>query len=172
MSVTLGLSPIEISVVLTRGGDFVATLTADDPWPAGTGVELRFSTSPTATPTVWTATVDGTTSGTSAIAPTVTSDVADSLLLAFMFASASSGSTNIAMTTPSGMTEEVFQTGTSAAAWAGKGCSEYIPDAGATGTRTSTLSGTTMTGWAALSVLVRPDAAPVADPGQFFPFFG
>lgn len=60
MSVTLGLSPIEISVILTHGGDFVATLTADDPWPVGTEVELRFSTSPTATPMVWPATVDGT----------------------------------------------------------------------------------------------------------------
>lgn len=59
--ISLGLTPLEMSVVLTHGGDFVASLVAVDPWPAGTQVELRFSTGPTATPMVWPATVNGTT---------------------------------------------------------------------------------------------------------------
>lgn len=124
MSVTLGLSPIEISVVLAHGGDFVATLTADDPWPAGTGVELRFSTSPTATPTVWTATVDG----------------------------AADASTNLA---------------TLAA-------TQVLASSGATGTRPVTTS-PGPTNWLAWSIALNPAPEPppvVADPGQFFPFFG
>lgn len=67
-AVTFGWEPLEFVVALSRGGDFVFTLEsqingAATPWPAGIGIELRFSTTTPdedPTPIVWPATITGT----------------------------------------------------------------------------------------------------------------
>lgn len=62
--VTLGLVPLDVTVVLARDAGFVASIVADDDsgWPDGTAVALVFSTSARAaqpTGLRWEATVDG-----------------------------------------------------------------------------------------------------------------
>lgn len=62
MALTFGWEPIDFVVSLSRGGDFLFTLEASVPWPAGIGIQLRFSaTRPeeSTTPIVWPATVAG-----------------------------------------------------------------------------------------------------------------
>ena len=62
MQITLGNTPHDITVALSRNGDFVTALVADQTWPAGTEAELQFARPATAepiTPIVWEATVDG-----------------------------------------------------------------------------------------------------------------
>jgi hypothetical protein len=58
VTVTLGLQPISLDVALPSDGDFVAALVADQPWPAGVTIELRFSV-PEQASVVWTATIAG-----------------------------------------------------------------------------------------------------------------
>lgn len=54
----LGFDPLRIRIHLTRDTDFIQVLRRKDgtSWPAGTEIQLRFSTDPV---TVWTATLDG-----------------------------------------------------------------------------------------------------------------
>jgi hypothetical protein len=59
--VTLGTAPIQVTVTLPRGADFVCELVAEQDWPDGAGVELKFHTSVDAAATAtWAATIDGT----------------------------------------------------------------------------------------------------------------
>lgn len=60
MTITLGFQPYPIDVVLARDAAFTTEIVADDPWPDGVAVELRFSTAAAATPVVWAGTVSGT----------------------------------------------------------------------------------------------------------------
>ena len=56
--VTLGTTPITITVTLPLDADFVCELVAEQDWPADTGIELRFHTDPnTAAAATWPATV-------------------------------------------------------------------------------------------------------------------
>jgi hypothetical protein len=58
----LGLQPINVPVLLSRDGAFVANLTKDSgDWPDGTEVELWFvvNANDLTDPIVWPATVDG-----------------------------------------------------------------------------------------------------------------
>lgn len=60
--ITFGWVPLEFTVALARGSDFVFTLIADPTWPAGIAIELRLSvTGPgeNPSPTVWPATISG-----------------------------------------------------------------------------------------------------------------
>lgn len=57
MTVTLGFQPLEIQVALAWGGEFVQTLTADDPWPDGVAISLQFSATEDDVPVVWAATL-------------------------------------------------------------------------------------------------------------------
>lgn len=59
MAINLGYVPIPLTVTLVTDGDFLSTLVASTPWPAGTMIQLRFATTAD-TPTVWAATVAGT----------------------------------------------------------------------------------------------------------------
>ena len=54
MAVNLGFVPVSITVSLSENGDFVAALESSAPWPAGSGVSLRFSGTGT---TTWAATM-------------------------------------------------------------------------------------------------------------------
>lgn len=60
MTITLGFQPYPIEVVLARDGAFTTEIVADDPWPDGVAVELRFSATETGEPIVWPGTVSGT----------------------------------------------------------------------------------------------------------------
>jgi hypothetical protein len=57
VTIVLGLTPIAVDVALPRGGDFVAALLSETPWPAGIAIQLRFTTGSTAI--VWPATIAG-----------------------------------------------------------------------------------------------------------------
>lgn len=62
MAVVFGFEPLEFVVVLVRGSDFAFTLQASTDWPAGIGIELRFSTTTpaeSASPIVWPAAISG-----------------------------------------------------------------------------------------------------------------
>lgn len=59
MTITLGFQPYPIEVVLARDGAFTTEIVADDPWPDGVAVELRFSATETGTPVVWPGEVSG-----------------------------------------------------------------------------------------------------------------
>lgn len=50
-AVDFGFKPIEISVTLASDGDFVSRLVAEDGWPDGTQIELRFPVN--GPPVVW-----------------------------------------------------------------------------------------------------------------------
>lgn len=60
MSVSLGWKPIPLTVVLARGGDFVASLELEggETWPDGTVIDLLFTVTQTSTPIVWSASID------------------------------------------------------------------------------------------------------------------
>jgi hypothetical protein len=59
-AVTLGTTPITITVVLPLDADFPCELVAEQDWPEDAGIELRFHTDPAAAPVAtWTATVSG-----------------------------------------------------------------------------------------------------------------
>lgn len=58
MSIHLGFTPEPLTVTVAADSDFVATLVAEDGWPAGTAIELRFPLPGQVI--VWPATVDGT----------------------------------------------------------------------------------------------------------------
>lgn len=57
----LGLTPLNVPVLLTRDGAFVASLTKDSgTWPGGTTVELWFqATIDSEAPIIWPATIVG-----------------------------------------------------------------------------------------------------------------
>lgn len=59
MSVVLGFQPIDIVVTLAADSDFLTKFFAQDGWPVGTQIELRFTNS-TGPVVVWEATVSGT----------------------------------------------------------------------------------------------------------------
>lgn len=57
-SFTLGLVPLDFTVVLSPRASFVTALVAPEPWPDGTVIELRFADTASAT-TTWQADLDG-----------------------------------------------------------------------------------------------------------------
>lgn len=57
--IELGSEGEQVTVILAEGGDFVVTLVATDPWPAGSGITLRLSNG-TGTLVTWTAVIAGT----------------------------------------------------------------------------------------------------------------
>lgn len=58
--VTLGSTPVPVTVLLATDSDFVCELVAETDWPDGAGIELRFLTAPGEDPiAVWQATVTG-----------------------------------------------------------------------------------------------------------------
>lgn len=62
MAVTLGWVPLDFTLALANGGDFVTALDASPTdWPAGTGIEIRIGPSPEEDliTTVWPATITG-----------------------------------------------------------------------------------------------------------------
>lgn len=57
--ITLGSAGEDLTVVIAVGAAFVATLTATNPWPTGTQIEIHLLNEPTDTPVVWAAVVSG-----------------------------------------------------------------------------------------------------------------
>lgn len=58
--ITLGSEGEQLTVLLPVGADFVVTLQATDPWPAGTEITLQL-TAGTGDPVTWTAVITGNT---------------------------------------------------------------------------------------------------------------
>lgn len=76
--VTLGTTPITITVTLPLDADFVCELVAEQDWPDDAGIELRFHTDPTLAPTAtWPATVAANSASWDVPAAQVQEDVLD-----------------------------------------------------------------------------------------------
>jgi hypothetical protein len=58
VTIELGFEPEPMQLNLSADADFVCRLVAEDGWPEGTQIELRFPVA--GSTTVWAATIDGT----------------------------------------------------------------------------------------------------------------
>lgn len=162
----IGSGHMVIASRVFQTGDVTQTFSIS---PSSQFVEHCMSVSAADASNIVVATNGGTTA-TAIVAPTVTPVVANSLLLTFHAVTRASGATTTTMSVPGGMTQVLYIPGTSSAAHVALTNRLALTDTSATGTKTSTVSGSG--NWRAASLVIAPPVTVTTVRSDFEPFMG